>query len=557
MASSKQFRNANIADRAICDITRLFLKVVIVFVFIFSNDLCLAKSGAAHIADITDILFNQERTVATKELAAFVSQGMDMGSGIKPVDLAEKGSSFLNSLRKEFGSLKGIGEHREFAHWGMNSSIPEEFLNAMERVYPGSKERVVELWRQFVVTRREAVKQALNLSGPNSDRAAQAIASMIDDIHVFGDHTTKATVNLRSIENTFNDFIKSLNRLLGNNNDISRQIRAEYKLIPSGISEGARSDCILKILKKYNVDFSSRATHVLARMGYTGVVFPIDHKALKQITGRVPTTFDIAKHWSLELMDDLKQRLKKSNQVRLYGGLKESYNCAIDKASRRMAERAYQTFDNVYSPAALKSMTEVKNCRTVVGVLQEVTMKDGSQKLVLSIPVENFAKGIKSGIGDGVMTFVFSEGATLYQFARGDISQEDFCWESAKNCSAAMLSGGATFVAVVLGAAPTGWVVMGIGIGSYMLCDIAFTEIRRMVDGPSFTIDDILGELPTEIQRRKTLFDYSGYDSLLAYRGEESILDYHGADSMFELPSDSSAFDFKSNDKSLFDLQNN
>lgn len=533
-----------------------FLKCIFAIACVSFPILCHAKSGSAHIADITDVLFNSERTTETKKLSAFISQGMDMGSGAKPANLAEEGSSFLNTLRREFGSLSGVGEHREFAHWGMNGSIPEEFLSAMEKAHPGSKERVVELWRQFVVTRREAVKQALNLSGPNSDRAAQALASMMNDIHVLGDHTTKATANLRTIDNVVNDYMKSLNRMLGNHNGLAQQIKAEIKLIPKGLSNQERAARILEILKSHNSEFSRKATNVLSRMGYTGDVGSIDYEKLKAITGTASTS-DVARHWSFQLMDDLKQRLAKSKPVRLYGGLKESYNCAIDKASRRMAERAYQTFDNVYSPAALKSMTEVKNCRTVVGVLQEVTMKDGSQKLVLSIPVENFAKGIKSGIGAGVMTFVFSEGATLYQFARGDISQEDFCWESAKNCSAAMLSGGATFVAVVLGAAPTGWVVMGIGIGSYMLCDIAFTEIRRLVDGPSFTLDDILGELPTELQRRKTMLDYSGLDSLLTYRGDESILDYHGADSMFELPNDSSAFDFKSNDKTLFDLHNN
>ena len=95
---------------------------MIAFVCVVSSGLCHAKSGAAHIADITDVLFNSERTTETKNLAAFISQGMDMGAGAKPVDLAEEGSSFLNSLRKEFGSLKGVGEHREFAHWGMNGS---------------------------------------------------------------------------------------------------------------------------------------------------------------------------------------------------------------------------------------------------------------------------------------------------------------------------------------------------------------------------------------------------------------------------------------------------
>ncbi len=535
-------------------IVGLPVKRMIAFACVASSCLCHAKSGGAHVADITDILFNSERTSETKKLAAFISQGMDMGAGAKPVDLAEEGSSFLNSLRKEFGSLAGVGEHREFAHWGMSGSVPDEFLSAMEKAHSGSKERVVELWRQFVVTRREAVKQALNLSGPNSDRAAHALASLMNDIHVLGDQTTKATAHLRTIDNVVNDYMKAMNRMLGNHNGLSAQIKAEIKLIPKGLSNQERAARILEILKSHNTEFSRRATSVLSRMGYNGDVSSIDYEKLKAITGTASTTSDVARHWSFELMDDLKQRLARSRPVRLYGGLKESYNCAIDKASRRMAERAYQTFDNVYSPEALKSMSEVKSCRTVVGVLQEVTMEDGSQKMVLSIPVENFAKGIKSGIGAGVMTFVFTEGATLYQFARGDITQEDFCWESAKNCSASMLTGGATFVAVVLGAEPAGWVVLGIGVGAYMLCDVAFSEIRRMVDGPSFTLDDILGGLPTEIQRRKTLFDYSGYDSLLEYRGDESILDYHGENSMFELRSDSSAFDFKADEKSLFDL---
>lgn len=519
--------------------------------------LCHAKSGFAHVADITDVLFNSERTVETQKLSAFISQGMDMGSGVKPANLAEEGSSFLNTLRCEFGSLKGVGEHREFAHWGMNGSIPEEFLDAIEKSRPGCKERVVELWRQFVVTRREAVKQALNLSGPNSDRAAQSLISMMNDIHVLGDHTTVSTANLRTIDNVVNDYLKSLNRMLGNHNGLSQQIKAEIKLLPQRLSNQERAARILDILKSHNSEFSRKATNVLSRMGYTGDVGAIDYEKLKKITGTASTSSDVARHWSCQLMDDLKLRLAKAKPIRLYGGLKESYNCSIDKASRRMAERAYQAFNNVYSPSALKSMSEVKGCRTVVGVLQEVTVKDGTQKLVLSIPVENFAKGIKSGIGAGVMTFVFTEGATLYQFAHGDISQEDFCWESAKNCSSAMLVGSATFVAVVLGAEPVGWVVVGIGIGSYMLCDLAFSEIRHLVDGPSFTLDDILGELPTEIQRRKTSLDYSGFDSLLTYKGNESILDYHGADSMFELPNDSSAFDFKLNDRSLFDLQNN
>lgn len=432
-----------------------------------------AKSGMAHINDITEILFDAEKSPQTKGLAAFISQGMDMGSGAKPADLAQQGSSFLNSLRKEFGSLKGVGEHREFAHWGLNGSIPEDFIAAMEKAHPGSSQRVVELWRQFVVTRREAVKQALNLSGPNSDRAAQALASMMNDIHVLGDHTTVSTANLRSIENVVNDYLKSLNRMLGNHNGLTPQIKAEIKALSNTLSGSERAAKILEILKSHNVEFSQKATYVLSRMGYTGDVGMIDHNALTRITGATAHSSDAVAHWSVQMMGDLKARLGKSAPMKLYGTLKASVNGRIERVSQQMAQDAYRTFENVYSPQTIAAMKDVKGVRPVVGVLQEVTMKDGSTRMVLSIPVENFAKGIKSGIGAGIMTFVFSEGATLYQFSRGEITQETFCWESAKNCSAGILAGTATFVAVVLGAAPGGWVVMGIGVGSYMLCDIS------------------------------------------------------------------------------------
>ncbi|MBP5511505.1 MAG: hypothetical protein J6Z49_11360 [Kiritimatiellae bacterium] len=122
----------------------LISKASLILPFIVLSFWVYAKMGTVHISDIIDILFNSERTVETKNLAAFVSQGMDMGAGAKPVNLAEEGSSFLNSIRNEFGVLKGIGEHREFTHWGMSSSIPKGFLDSMEKIHPGSSERVVE-----------------------------------------------------------------------------------------------------------------------------------------------------------------------------------------------------------------------------------------------------------------------------------------------------------------------------------------------------------------------------------------------------------------------------
>jgi len=500
------------------------------------------KTGSAHIKDVTDIMFNSSRTEPTKELAAFISQGVDMGAGSKPADLAEKGSSFLNTLRKEFGSIPGA--HRDVAHWGLSGAIPKKFLEDMEKRYPGCTERVVELWRQFVITRREAVKQALHLAGPNSDRAAQAIASMIYDIHLLGDHTTVATEHLKEVDVWVNDYLKSINRLLGNNNGLSQQIRQEIKRLPKTLTSQERAARILEILKSHNKEFSERLTAVLKRMGYTGEVCSLDYEALKKITKAMFGAEGVISQ-AFELVDDLKQSLAKSKPYKMYKGIQTAYDNRLDNWSRRMAEKAYDTFDNVYSPDALKSMKGVKDVKKVIGVLQRVEMKDGSSALVLSIPVENFKEGLKAGIVAGVVTLVVSEGTTMYQYFHGDITHDDFLWESGKNCADAILTGSATFVAVLLGASPAGLVVLGIGIGSYALCDIVFSNIRKMVEGPTFTLDDVMGELPSEIQRRKTCFDYSGYEAFLEFNGRESMFDYRGGESFLDYkPNNDSIFEF-------------
>lgn len=535
--------------------TRCLWGCFFVFMCIGLAAVCKAKGGGAHITDIREIIFHSTKDPNAQKLCSFISQGMDMGSDGKPLDLAEAGSSFWKTLKHESPSLPGnLGQHRMYGHWGLNSPIPKESLEFFEKKCPGSAEKAIKLWRQFVLTRREAVKQVLQLSGPNSDRAAQAIASLMSDVHILGDYTTKNIHDLPTVDNIVKDYKRAVNRLFGNNNNFTKLIGNEIDNIPKGLSEKEKAEEILKILKNRSGDFFSRLEGNLRRMGYTGNLAGINHAKLKRLTASLVQMSDVAEATGLQLMQKLRQYFLKSKSISLYGKLKDSYDGKINTASRRIAERASRTFDRVYSPEALKNLKNVTSQRVVVGALQEITTKDGTQNLVLSIPIENVAKGIKSGIGAGVMTFVISEGVTLYQFSRGDITQDQFYWDTAKNASAAMLTGTGTFVAVVLGATPTGWVVMAVGTGAYMLCDITFPKLQQMVEGPTFTLDDILGELPTEIQRRSSFYDYSGYETLLDYDGEGSILDYYGNESVFEFSEGDSLFDFESHEESVLDF---
>ena len=511
-----------------------------------------AKSGGAHVKDIVSIVFNSAREPEAVDLAEYVSKGMDYGDRGRHLSMADKGSSFWLKLHDEFGNLPGLGRHRAYGHWGMNQSIPEEFLSAIEKVKPGGAERAVELWREFVITRREAAKQVLNISGPNSDRVAQSISSMMNDIHVLGDLTTVDADGLRSADVAANDFLKSINRILGNHNGLSQTMRSEIREMTRGMNRQAKAVKTLEILKSHSKELNIRLQRVLSRMGFDGTVHQIDYEKLRALASYQPTKTEVAHFWSEYLMDGLETSLRKSAPVQFASKVKNAYNGKIVDVSERLANGAYNTFEKVYSPEMLKNMNNVSKTRQVIGVLQEVTMKDGSTTMVLSIPKENFLKGAKAGISTGVATFFLTEAFTYYSYAQGEISRKDFCWETGKNCAASMLSGTATFVAVTLGAAPGGFVVLGVGVGAYVLCDIAYSQIRRAIEGPDFSIDDVLGKLPTQMQRRKTLWTYDGIESLIEYNGTESVMDYVGGDSLFEYEGASEGvLDFNGNE-SLF-----
>ena len=162
--------------------------------------------------------------------------------------------------------------------------------------------------------------------------------------------------------------------------------------------------------------------------------------------------------------------------------------------------------------------------------------------MVLSVPVKA-----------GVMTFVFTEGASVYKFASGDISEDQFVRDSAKNCGTAIVTGTATYVAVVLGATPAGPVIIAISIGGVIIADIFFEHLLKEFETSAITMDDILGELPTELQKRTTAWSHAGYDCIFEHNEKQlSLFDDQTKTSPLEAPARNSVFD-DSHKKSIFD----
>ena len=243
-----------------------------------------------------------------------------------------------------------------------------------------------------------------------------------------------------------------------------------------------------------------------------------------------------------EEVDDLARKMKVGRMFKT-SPIAQAYERNVVKASENIANRLNTALEKTLTrDQRLAKSLAAKGCaeiKTTVGIMQTIQLQDGSVVKVLHVPVENVAKGVNAGLMAGVMTFIISEGVTGYCYFKGDITKDKFVLESAKNLTASILIGTATFVAVALGASPWGPVVLAIGIGTYLLCDIAFSRLERAIEYRRFHIEDMLGEFPIEFQRRRSTLEYDGYDSLLEYygdgdrslletRGEDSLLDYNG-----------------------------
>lgn len=533
-----------------------------------------AKGGAAHIQDALRISLDSNATSDSPlwEMMSYISQGMDYGKRSGGDGIADAGSSFLKTIRAEFKaegypSLDGLGQHHYYGHWDFNGAIPREWLDTVDelakngKLPPDATERFILRWKQFVFSRTQAVKQVFNLHVEGSDKVARSFASLVDDIHNLGDWAfDKDVAGLRSVDEIVNNYLKSSNRILGKHNNLVLTIKQEIKALPK-MAPKEHAQSVIKILESHSGEMSERLYRIFARYGYNGEIKAIDYATIIKETSKVDMVKAVAMTADEEV-DDLARgmsigRMFKTNPIA------QSYERNVVKASEKIANRLNAALERqLTQDQRLAKSLAAKGCAKVTsttGILQTIKLKDGRTVKVLHVPAENVAKGIKAGVAAGIMTFIISEGITGYCYFAGEISKDKFVLESAKNCAAALLTGSATFVAVALGATPGGPVVLAIGIGVYMLCDIAFTRIERAIEYSHFHIEDMLGQFPIEFQRRRSTLEYTGYDNLLSYYGHDAVIEFKGKEpSTLEFRGrGESLLEHKGNGKSLLESTTN
>jgi len=108
-------------------------------------------------------------------------------------------------------------------------------------------------------------------------------------------------------------------------------------------------------------------------------------------------------------------------------------------------------------------------------------------KILAKIP-----PGITGGLGAGLVTFVFDAGGATYSFITSQTFRPEFERKLADATVTGGVIGSGTGVAIMLGATPVGWVVVGIGVAGYFITDMAVQTWHKTQDRKYLTRSDLM-----------------------------------------------------------------
>lgn len=453
-------------------------------------------------------------------------------------------SDFYHLFKEKFGSYPS-GNHRILGHWGFSGAIPfndEPYKSALAK-YP--KNEVAKLWQTYVSSIIHDVASKTGLE----KKQAQALAGLIYNSHILTDYTGAELKQLAKPTVLIDDFQKNLSTLFGEKSDFTKGLMRELTCLSKSkekLSTVEKADRMYQVLVKHNIGekFVEIYKKQLTPKGIRYDLHPgkraLYDKAAKGMNARyfqsglaqAITAMDGKNIRPTQTVEYLKSVQGVLQEVNVKG--RKAFVLSIPlqfNATERIASQMAKTLiDKARSQGhmidegyikrqiAAKLQTEVsKSLKTPIS--PEVAERVAQQSL-------NWAKinPMKVGFEVGIMTFIFLEGTTVYRWAQGTIDNDAFVKETTRNLGQAFLTGGATYCAVLLGATPTGWVVFGIGIGVNVAWNFAFSKLEKEFSTPEISLNDIMGKLPTEIQRRESVWSYSGYECLFDYQGTRNTL---------------------------------
>lgn len=485
-------------------------------------------------------------------------------------ELFDQVSSKMDGMPRELeikfglkrGTLSHPKVHRLLCHgWALDSDPPEHVLALFQKRTGIDKMELLNYWRNYQI---ETFAIAEKYAGLSSSKA-KAFAGLIWDIHLVCDWTPDNTEvsKLVPIKSLTEDFCKKIQVLLGEGRRADYVCRKTFEFVESRIAKGMATRHIAEELRKW-----------LPEQKIGTEIYMANKESLKGV-------------WNRAVAENINQaNATIRTQKKLEAIVAEKELKHLAKEARLETKSAVPVPKDEVKPlkVARDLKIQCKDARLAKGVIPDamkpqkgylvpITYKSGRKSSVLVLNSSAVKTGteiatkdgtgaaVKTGVGaatkagasassaamagavEGVCAFVISSGISITMYQYGAIDDEELKEEFAKAAISGAVVGTAVAVSVVLGASPFGPVVIAVGIGGYVVCDIAF----ELIKGQPFTCDDILGYMDEEFEDTVSFFT-AGTKPTETFAGES------GNDSFVDAPTIPSFTDFDSRKKSFVDF---
>ena len=423
----------------------------------------------------------------------FVFEGYDFKS------IAEKYSKLVDAM--EINGVKlSASNHRDLFHPILfGESIPQDRLDSIVRSYVKRTGVTPEVARTTLISyRREFYNKVVLMIVEETGlpkQQAGAFAGIFHITHLLGDGDPVDNFHVKSLptpKQIIANFEKHLDVLYkGGGDDVVRWVKVQKEFLKELLKLYPEDSTQLILALKRSVNTMELGKYLHIRWGKTlgKAGFNRSDDVVRNVILEAKIHY---KNEDIARRQVLTEKTKRAEKFKLEP---KRYN----KLTTQRINKA-------------QAIAESKVAKETVrpGVLQRMKSKSGEVVEVLTVSIEGASRqvgrGLSAGASAGVLTLVFSQGTTYAMYQAGAISDDDFIAETEKNCGAALVAGTSTFVLVTLGVNPTGWVILGVGFTADVVYGLLYDQVR-WVNSFSFEHDWIFGELPTEIQRRKKMFE--------------------------------------------------
>lgn len=402
--------------------------------------------------------------------------------------------------------------HRLMGHsWSLDEEVPDWVLDKLEKEYGVSRKKAFAYCKRY---QEKIIKKAMEMTGLPKDKAI-AFASLVTDLHHLqdlepGNSVVKQVARIKKVVANLN---RHIDTLLAENPKLAAVIRNRLN--------SALNACLKEGLSE--MEIAKRMIDALLDCRLGTAIHSCTKKTMKLVYSIDRVIEANARAAAARAKAAAIKAAAKANKAATVGGFKKSLS-----TSAKYTTVATKTGDDVTAKTVETTAKKAgyKNTKMVRGLLQKVTTKQGGESFILSVPVAGSAA--IEGVSTGVLTFVISEGFTAVGFAKGEMTEDAFWVETWKNAGAAVVDGVAVAVVCCLGFGPAGVVAIAVGVGAYIIYEVVFNVLYDINKFKGITLDDYLGVMPTEIQRRPSAFDYEGACKILNYEGTAPGLGYEG-----------------------------